>query len=420
MLHDLKTVIENGDRLDSWKAIAEYLGRDRTTVMRWARTAALPVRHIAGGRSVFAYKSDLDRWLAGGSRAAAEMQPESAPAASEPPPPMSHPRPQLRRRQALSLALVFGCALALAVWSQGGGGPVTTVAFVGQQIVARDAAGADLWRHEFRDLEGTVAPARLLVTDIDDDGGPDVLAALQVTKRGRHGDGLLMAFDGRGRVRWERTVSERYRFGDEEYAPPWYPEDVIVYHAGEVARIAVALHHHTWWPGLVVTYDAGGQPIDRFVSAGWVRHLNVTADGRYLLAAGLSNAFGGAALAVLDAARPGGASPAADGALPGCTNCPAGSPVAYFVAPWSALAHPSDTPHAVVQVDEAGGIEWHALQRGGGEGKAPDIIIGLSPRLEFVRWDVNNYFTDLQGPQAHRPVVRRWTPAHGWQDVSPP
>ena len=29
-------------RLDSWKAIAEYLGRDRTTVMRWERTAALP------------------------------------------------------------------------------------------------------------------------------------------------------------------------------------------------------------------------------------------------------------------------------------------------------------------------------------------------------------------------------------------
>lgn len=50
-------------RLDSWKAIADYLGRDRTTVLRWERTASLPVRRVPGGhgRSVFAYKSEIDR-----------------------------------------------------------------------------------------------------------------------------------------------------------------------------------------------------------------------------------------------------------------------------------------------------------------------------------------------------------------------
>jgi len=386
--------------------------------MRWARTAALPVRRIAGGRSVFAFKSELDRWLVGGGRAAAEMRPQSPPVVSEPPPPVAAAEPRFRRRTAFGLSLAVGCALVLAFWWPGNGVPVTTVAVVGRQIVARDAAGADLWRHELPDLDGAIAPARLLVADIDDDGDPDVLAALQITRRGKRGDGLLMAFDGRGRLRWQRSVSERYRFGNEEYAPPWFPEDVLVYRTDGAVRIAVALHHHTWWPGLVATYNADGQTIDRFVNAGWLRHLNVTADGRYLLAAGVSNAFGGAALAVLDAAKPGGASPAPEGTLPACANCPAGSPVAYFVAPWSALARPSDTPHAVVEVDEAGRIEWHALQRAGGEGKAPDIIFGLSPRLELVRWDVNNYFTELQGPIASRPVVREWTPARGWRDVT--
>jgi len=416
-VHDVKNVIENGDRLDSWKAIAEYLGRDRTTVMRWARTAALPVRRVQGGRSVFAYKSELDRWLAGGVRPAADTRLEPAPAVPEPPPSLSPLGPRLRRRTALSLALALACALVLAVWWLGVDAPVATVALAGQEIVARDAAGAVLWRHQVRPLDGAVVPARLLVTDIDDDGDPDVLAALHVMKRGGHGDGLLMAFDGCGRLRWERSVSDRYRFGEQEYSPPWFPEDVLVYRAGGAARIAVALHHHTWWPGLVITYDAEGRTIDRFVNAGWMRTLNLTADGRYLLAAGLSNAFGGAALAILDASSPGGASPAADGTLPACANCPPGSPVAYFVAPWSALGRPSDTPNAVVQVDDTGRIEWHAIQRAEDQGKAPEVIIDLSPRLELVRWGVNDYFTELQGAKARKALVREWTPARGWRDA---
>jgi len=53
------------DRLDSWKAIAAYLGRDVSTVRRWEKTEGLPVhrhRHAARG-SAYAYKSELDRWF---------------------------------------------------------------------------------------------------------------------------------------------------------------------------------------------------------------------------------------------------------------------------------------------------------------------------------------------------------------------
>ncbi len=55
------------DRLDSWKAIAEYLDRDPTTVMRWAKERDLPVYSVPGGvhrrRAVYAYKSEIDAWL---------------------------------------------------------------------------------------------------------------------------------------------------------------------------------------------------------------------------------------------------------------------------------------------------------------------------------------------------------------------
>lgn len=55
---------QQNDRLDSWKEIAAYLGRDVTTVQRWEKKEGLPVHrklhHKLG--SVFAYRAELDAW----------------------------------------------------------------------------------------------------------------------------------------------------------------------------------------------------------------------------------------------------------------------------------------------------------------------------------------------------------------------
>jgi len=55
----------NGDRLDSWKAIAEYLGRDVRSVQRWERDLGLPIHRVSGekGGVVFAFTGELERWL---------------------------------------------------------------------------------------------------------------------------------------------------------------------------------------------------------------------------------------------------------------------------------------------------------------------------------------------------------------------
>src|SRR3989441_12489343 len=54
-----------GRRLESWKEIATYLGRDVTTVRRWEKREGMPVhRHIHDKRgSVYALSSELDAWL---------------------------------------------------------------------------------------------------------------------------------------------------------------------------------------------------------------------------------------------------------------------------------------------------------------------------------------------------------------------
>lgn len=55
---------ERGRRLESWKVIARYLGRDIRNVQRWEHERGLPVHRVPGQKgSVFAYENELDRWL---------------------------------------------------------------------------------------------------------------------------------------------------------------------------------------------------------------------------------------------------------------------------------------------------------------------------------------------------------------------
>jgi hypothetical protein len=57
-------------RLNSWKAIAAYLGREVRTVQRWAKGRDLPVHRLPGGARprVFALKPEIDAWLRASGR----------------------------------------------------------------------------------------------------------------------------------------------------------------------------------------------------------------------------------------------------------------------------------------------------------------------------------------------------------------
>jgi TolB-like protein len=54
-------------RLDSWKEIAAFFGRDERTVKRWEKERGLPVHRVPGAArgTVFAYSGELTRWLQG-------------------------------------------------------------------------------------------------------------------------------------------------------------------------------------------------------------------------------------------------------------------------------------------------------------------------------------------------------------------
>jgi hypothetical protein len=62
------------DRLDSWKEIATYLGRDVTTVQRWEKREGMPVHRHQHDRmgSVYASRAELDAWARGRNLRAAQ------------------------------------------------------------------------------------------------------------------------------------------------------------------------------------------------------------------------------------------------------------------------------------------------------------------------------------------------------------
>ncbi len=50
--------------LDGWKEIARYVGKSIRTVQRWEKKSDFPVYRVDEEKSVFAYKEEVDKWLA--------------------------------------------------------------------------------------------------------------------------------------------------------------------------------------------------------------------------------------------------------------------------------------------------------------------------------------------------------------------
>jgi tetratricopeptide (TPR) repeat protein len=65
-------------RLDTWKEIGAFFGRDERTVKRWETTRGLPVHRVpgAGRANVYAYTSELTEWL-NGAKISAENDAEA-------------------------------------------------------------------------------------------------------------------------------------------------------------------------------------------------------------------------------------------------------------------------------------------------------------------------------------------------------
>lgn len=332
---------EQPRRLDSWKEIADYLGRDVRTAMRWAKSQQLPVRRVGGrGRSVFAFTNEIDAWLAGNPSAAAPEPalPEPGPL---PEPPVAPPRG--RRIFYVGGVVVAAAVLMAAVlgrfWRTG---PVTDleprIEANERALIVRPLDGEP--RQLFRfdpDLPPVMAAVPPRFHDADGDGTRDVMAGVAYYVDPRQGgpqSGELINVSREGVLRWRFTFNDVLTFRLERFDGPWGLIDWSIGPSASPARIAAVAHHHTWWPSLAVVLDHTGRRLTTFVHPGWLESV-MWIDGGRVAAAGFTNARDAAMLAVIDAGGPDTHAPPSADAMFQCASCTHATPMFYAAFPRS-------------------------------------------------------------------------------------
>jgi hypothetical protein len=323
-------------RLDSWKAIAEYLGRDVGTVRRWEKAQGLPVRRVPGGpgRSVFAFTADIDAWLRdAASRTAASPQAEPA---AQPPdvPRRASTRPWKWAAAAAALATVAIAAAIVAPRTR----PLEErikIELSELGVVAVDVVGAERWRHMFPREHQTILSqiGRSWAAMAGSDPAAYVLTSHRHFPDERVLGGELFAFDRRGHVLRTFSFEDEYRLRGITFAAPWAMTTLA---AGEGGRVAVAAHHYLWEPSIVTVLDRTFTRRGTFVHAGWIEGLHWLGSDR-LLMAGFSQSRDGGMIGILDTSAMDGQGPEEPGSEFYCEGCGSHRPLRMVVMPRSEL-----------------------------------------------------------------------------------
>ena len=386
-----------GQRLDSWKEIAAYLGRDLSTVRRWERDKKLPVHRVPGGdrRSVFAYRDQIDAWLKGLEDSqdipAQAENPEFSPSttvandrglalaasATE-----SGAPPRMRHAAFWITAVALLALLICALWlpRKLHSNPPTQFALAGSSLVASDATRATLWAYDFHqplnsNPAGFVGP-RVGIFELGPDRRKDVLVAaprISDSAESSHSDAIY-SFSADGNLQWQHTFNDVFRFGGQDYGLPWYSNPLMVLSEKNASSIWASAGEYFWSPSTLIKFDRDGHVLGQFVNWGHITSLNhvYKLSGSYILVGGISNQCNCAMLAVLSADHPSGSSPALPGSTSVCENCPAGSPLRYLLFPRSELTELSGAAYNKVSVIHVDGSQvWIAVSETSGPGDPP-------------------------------------------------
>jgi hypothetical protein len=418
----------SGERLDSWKAIAEYLQRDLATVRRWEKSLGLPVRRVGGsGRSVFAYTSEIDGWLQ-----TTKPTVSGHDATFSPPTPIISMRAYSWRWLALP-AVVLAVAGGLFVRTWLATPEVVRAEITSAGVIARDGTGMEQWRHPFPATYNTVVrPESVQIT-----GGTHPGVYFATSHRGRQTDnevesGTLTLLDLKGRQQRSFSFRDEVRFQGTSYGPPWALTAFAINEANGRRRVALTAHHYVWHPSLVTILDDQWQRRGTFVHAGWIEGVRWLGPER-LLIAGFSNAHDSGMIALLDAEALNGQGPEPAGSRHFCETCGTNTPLRMFVFPRTELNRVTASPfnRVVVQTWDdrlvARTIERPAI---GGDA---DALYEFTSSLDLVSatfseryWDMHRALeaegkithtreqcADRDGPRQ----VQVWEPGAGWRTV---
>ncbi|MBS1840458.1 MAG: helix-turn-helix domain-containing protein [Acidobacteria bacterium] len=463
-----------GSRLDSWKEIANYVGRNERTVMRWA-DRGLPVHRVPGGnrRTVFALTAEIDAWMLGqenASNGGEGQQEERSSEGGASRVGLNENQNQIPRsvgndsREATShfrltnwmiawglaaIIIATGAgALRLTQTARGSAARIDSIALNVDKLEAKDEEGRTLWSQSYdrpfvRGLDLPISAQPTMVADFFRDGRQEVVASVE-TKGPNRDDADFSEvdfFSGDGHRLWRYVPEMTVRFGEYQVGPPWSLADMHLVQSGGRNSVYVVEQAHTWGNSVVEELDPKtGKNRLRFVNTGalYVVDYTKTENGSFLIAGGFNNEWDGAGLAIWDAKKPFVASPQTHGTRHECKSCAAGAPDYYFVFPRSELnrlSHSYNLP--VYELDVTGeGIEVFLRDRLGlGRESTVYLLAGSPPfrvksmRVETEYLRLHKQWSD-EGKLSHRyedcpellhPLpVKVWTPTGGWTEIQVP
>ena len=417
----------NGERLDSWKAIAAYLGKDAGTVRRWERDRGLPVHRVPGGKgtSVYAYTGEIDAWLQ--STSGQDIR------AAEPAGPSGRPR---WLWVALPAALVI--ALFSGWWIQRPHADAANlkIHLDEQAVTAVDGDGRELWVHrldgQYRHIKSATSDSVRVLPGRE----PHVyyLTSQRIGRTDNAGDGgEFTSLDGNGETRFTFRFFDNFRFGGQNFGPPWALTAFSVLDGAPV-RLAVAAHHWVWSPSVVAILDDDGNRLGTYVSHGWIEQLHWLSRDRLVFGGFLESKNGGM-VGLLDPRQLDGQAPEPEGSPHHCENCASQPPLKMVVMPRSEINLATQSRFNRAIVERTGDrltvrtIEMAPLD---GQGAA-DAIYEFTTSLDLVSASFSQRYWEnhdrlerekkIDHDRAHCPFkngprdVQSWSPETGWITV---
>ncbi len=451
----------SNERLVSWKEIAAYLGCDVRTCMRWEKERGLPVHRPGGqpGPRVFAWKHELDSWLAGKPRPEAEADPAPARIAS------AVERGSISRTWALVSALII---------------IVGGLAYFGIRYLTRDRMPADFdidgnklvilnkaknrlgnfeespnvleseayYRKHFQTRQaapddpecGILFPPRLAFEDLDGNGRREVLFVPNV--QGANNARRLYCLDRRGRPIWSAPYEggKELTFGDKLFAWNYFSSFETRDLDGDGKQeILVFSEQNSDWPTQLTILSWDGKVLGEYWNSGRITCTalaDLNGDGRGELIIGGTNAeYNKPFIAIFDPKRVSGSSP--NSGEFHCADLSAGSELAYILFPLTDVDPHSDihTVLSKVEVLDNGRIR--------GQISRTNLQYQIDPLKDLVCRDVTfailfkqihdkavsegTIHSDYKAPEYTADLIRgflywtgrEWTSTPSWADRRP-
>jgi len=439
------------DRLDSWKEIADFLGRDERTAMRWAKERGMPVHRLPGGKrsGVYSSRKEIGAWM---QTHPTERQESETQAGSE----VRETKVTREKWIPMVVVSVIGCViLAGAVIGRFHSieqrGRPERVNFTQRGIEVFDAAGGKLWTHDFgKLLNAEVFPKAgdyqslnelARIDDFFGDGDREVLVVVPLLS-GSNPHDLYQSeaemFTSGGKLLWSYIPRKTYLFGDHLLGGPWVITTLFVSDNHPKKAIWVSAVHYIWGNTFVSELDpvTGAESV-RFVNTGAIHTLNEmkTPQRTFLLAGGFNNEYDSSSIAVIDESKQFTVSPQTTGTRHKCVSCETGDPDYYLVFPRTEInryekVYEDPVWRVDVSKDEIESLNRQLLNREGVEAiYSLRVTTSIEPVSLRFGSDYDMLHRELSArkkldhalencpERIHPKPIRMWTPSGGWTEI---